>query len=349
MHMNKPKEICIIVTYRCNARCNMCNVWQNPSKANEEITIEDIKKLPSGLRFVNITGGEPFVRKDLEEIIGVVREKARRIVISTNGYFTERIVSLCKKYSDIGIRISTEGLQKANDTIRGIPDGFDRTLRTLFTLRGMGMKDIGFAMTVQDINYKDLLPLYDLSDALGYEFATATLHNSHYFHKWDNIIHDKEAVCNEFSKLVTELLRARSIKKWFRAYFNYGLVNYIYGGKRFLKCEMAIESCFMDPWGDVLACNGMEEKISMGNIKEKTFGEIWNSREAKRVRDIVRHCEKQCWMVGSAAPAMKKYIHKPIMWILKNRMRVSFNKKPVLCLPVNHKKDLGSQQCSIPQ
>jgi len=331
--INKPKELCLIVTYRCNARCNMCNVWQNPSKAGEEITIDDIEKIPSGLRFVNITGGEPFVRRDLEEIIGIVRRKARRIVISTNGYFTERIVQLCKRYPDVGIRISTEGIQKANDTIRGIPDGFDRTLRTLFTLRRMGLRDIGFAMTIQDMNYKDLLPLYELSSALGYEFATATVHNSHYFHKLDNTINNMEMVCREISKLITELLRSHSIKKWFRAYFNYGLMNYIYGGKRFLPCEMGTESCFIDPWGDVLACNGMDEKIPMGNVRNRTFQEIWNSKDAERVREIVKVCKKECWMVGNAVPVIRKHIHKPAMWVLKNRLRVLLQKEPILCIP----------------
>lgn len=331
-----PKEVCIILTYRCNAKCNMCNVWHNPTKQQEEITAKDIERIPSGLRFINITGGEPFIRQDIAEIIEVLRSKTGRIVISTNGFFTERIVKLCEKYPDLGIRISIEGLQKANDTIRGIPDGFDRGLRTLLKLRRMGVKDIGFAMTVQDMNCKDLLPLYELSNALNYEFATATLHNSHYFHKLDNCIGNKEMVCGEFSKLIVELLKSKSTKKWFRAYFNYGLMNYIYGGKRFLPCEMGTESCFLDPSGDVLACNGMDVKISMGDIKEQTFDEIWNSEQAKKVRDIVKTCQKQCWMVGSAAPAMKKYIHVPVAWILKNKLRVLLGKEPILCLPEQH-------------
>lgn len=332
-NLSAPKEICIILTYRCNAKCNMCDVWQHPTKAGEEITIEDIEKLPSGLRFINITGGEPFIRQDIEEIIRVVRPKTERIVISTNGFFTERIVKLCEKYPDLGIRISTEGLQKANDEIRKIPGGFDRTMRTLLTLRRMGIKDIGFGMTVQDVNCKDLLPLYELSDALGYEFATATLHNSHYFHKLDNHIDDKDMVCGEFSKLVKELLKSKSVKKWFRAYFNYGLMNYIYGGKRFLQCEMGIESCFIDPSGDVLACNGMEVKVAMGNIKENSFTDIWNSEKAEEVREVVGTCSKQCWMVGNAAPVIKKYIHKPALWVLINKLRVMMNKEPVLFFP----------------
>lgn len=328
-----PMEICIILTYRCNAKCNMCDVWHYPTKPSEEITPKDLEKLPSGLRFINITGGEPFIREDIVEIIEVIRPKTRRIVISTNGFFTERIIKLCEKYPDLGIRISTEGLQKANDTIRGIHDGFDRTMRTLLTLKRMGIKDIGFGMTVQDVNCKDLLPLYDLSDALGYEFATATLHNSHYFHKLDNKIENKEMLCSEFKKLIAELLKSKSTKKWFRAYFNYGLMNYIHGGKRFLPCEMGSESCFVDPWGDVLPCNGMDEKISMGNVKEQSFDEIWNGEQAGKICSMVKSCNKQCWMVGNAAPVIKRYIYKPALWILKNKLRVISGKEPVLCLP----------------
>ena len=332
-HVQPPKEVCIILTYRCNAKCNMCDVWQYPTRAKEEISADDLKKIPSGLRFINITGGEPFIRTDIEDVIKVIRTKTERIVISNNGFFTEKIVGLCEKYPDIGIRISTEGLQRTNDEIRKIPDGFDRTLRTLLTLRRMGIKDIGFGMTVQDANCKDLLPLYELSDALGYEFATATLHNSHYFHKLDNSINDKDMVCNEFSKLISELLKSRFVKKWFRAYFNYGLMNYIYGGKRFLPCNMGTESCFIDPHGDVLACNGMDVKMPMGNIRKQSFDEIWNSEQANKVRSIVKSCPKQCWMVGNAAPAIKKHPFGPIIWVLKNKLRILLNKELILCLP----------------
>ena len=148
--------------------------------------------------------------------------------------------------------------QNANDTIRGIPNGFDRGIRTLLTLRRMGVKDIGFGMTVQDMNCEDLLPLYELANALGYEFATATLHNSHYFHKLDNTVKDIGKVSKEFEKLIEELLRSKSVKKWFRAYFNYGLINYLNGKKRLLKCEMGSEACFVDPFGDVLPCKWYE-------------------------------------------------------------------------------------------
>lgn len=76
----------VIVTYRCNARCSMCNRYKAPSKPEEEISIETIKKLPK-MYFTNITGGEPFIRTDLKDIVRELYKKSDRIVISTNGCF----------------------------------------------------------------------------------------------------------------------------------------------------------------------------------------------------------------------------------------------------------------------
>jgi len=304
------------ITYRCNARCQMCNIWKFPTKKEEEAKVRDLEKLPR-MRFTNITGGEPFLREDIEDIVKVIKKKSKRIVISTNGFFTEKIINLVKKNGDIGIRISMEGLSKANDELRGIKNGFDRGLRTLIELKHIGMKDIGFGITVSDKNAGDLLVLYKLACAMKVEFATAIVHNSYYFHKMDNEIINKEFVADEFRKLVEEFLKTKTIKNWYRAYFNYGVINYIHGGKRPLPCEAGTELFYMDPFGEIRPCNGMEE--SMGNIKEKTFGEIWSSEKAKRIREKVTKCQKNCWMIGSASPAMKKYFWKPTIWIIKNK------------------------------
>ena len=318
--MNKKLHGSIILTYRCNARCNMCNTWRYPSKASEEIGVDVAGKLPQ-MFFTNITGGEPFMRQDLPEIVEVLRKKSKRIVVSTNGYFTDKIINLCKIYPDIGIRISIEGLAKANDEIRGIPNGFDNGLRTLLELQKMRVKDIGFGMTVQDLNRHDIVPLYHLSKGLRCEFATAVVHNSHYFHKWDNKIENKEKVIAEFKKLIESLLQSKRAKDWFRAYFNYGLINYIKGNERLLPCEMGQDGFFLDPYGDVLPCNGMDEKQSLGNLKEKSWDEIWNGRGAEEVKQIVKDCKKNCWMVGIVAPAIWHHPVKPTLWVLKSKIK----------------------------
>ena len=114
--------------------------------------------------FTNITGGEPFIRTDLKDIVRELYKKSDRIVISTNGFFTDRIVDLCKEFPQIGIRISIEGLEQTNNEIRGLQNGYQRGYGTLKKLREMGMKDVGFGMTVQDKNehvYFGELTLYD--------------------------------------------------------------------------------------------------------------------------------------------------------------------------------------------
>lgn len=316
----------VIVTYRCNARCNMCNRFKCPSKPDEELSIETIKKLPE-MYFTNITGGEPFIRTDLKEVVRELYKKSERIVISTNGFFTERIVDLCKEFPNIGIRISIEGLEETNNKIRGLDDGFRKGYETLKKLVEMGMKDVGFGMTIQDANAKDVVPLYNLSNEMNMEFATATLHNSFYFVEAKNIIKDRPMVAQEIENLVNELLKSKSPKKWFRAYFNHGLINYMYGQERLLPCDMAFDTFFIDPYGDVMPCNGTKDKEVMGNLNEMSWDELWSSEQAEKVRSKVRCCDRNCWMIGSASPAMKKYIIKPALWVTKHKFLNMFKDK----------------------
>jgi MoaA/NifB/PqqE/SkfB family radical SAM enzyme len=316
----------VIVTYRCNARCTMCNRYKAPSKPEEEISIETIKKLPK-MYFTNITGGEPFIREDINDIVRELYKKSDRIVISTNGFFTDRIIKLCEEFPNVGIRISIEGLEDTNNKIRGLQDGYNRGYSTLKKLVEMKHPDVGFGMTVQDVNAKDLVPLYENANELNMEFATASLHNSFYFVEAKNIIKDRMMVAKEFEKLINELLKSNSPKKWFRAYFNHGLINYIFGQKRLLPCDMAFDTFFIDPYGDVMPCNGTKDKEVMGNLNNQTWDELWNSEQAERVRNKVRHCDRNCWMIGSVSPAMKKYIWKPAFWVIKHKFLRFFKKE----------------------
>lgn len=183
------------------------------------------------------------------------------------------------------------------------------------------MKDVGFGMTVQDRNAVDLVPLYKISDKMGMEFATASLHNSFYFVETKIIIYDRPLVEKNFEILINELLRSNSPKKWFRAYFNHGLINYIYGKKRLLPCDMSFDTFFIDPYGDVMPCNGTKNKEVMGNLNRQTWEELWNSPEAEEVRKKVRHCNRNCWMIGSVSPAMHKYIWVPLFWVIRHKFR----------------------------
>jgi len=120
-----PTDVSIITTYRCQMRCKMCDIWENPSDRKREITPEELEMLPN-FKFLNITGGEPFVRRDLEDIVEVMYKKSDRIVISTSGWHTERIIKMAERFPNIGIRVSIEGLAQKNDDLRGRKGSFDQ-------------------------------------------------------------------------------------------------------------------------------------------------------------------------------------------------------------------------------
>ena len=76
-----------------------------------------------------------------------------------------------------------------------------------------------------------------------------------------------------------------------------------------------------------MPCNGTKDKEVMGNLNTQNWNEIWNGAEAEKIRAKVRHCNRQCWMIGSVSPAMRKYIWKPVWWIIIHKIAGLFGIK----------------------
>ena len=333
-------ECAIITTYRCNARCRMCNCWQNPSKSAEEFDPEILRKLPGGMKRLNITGGEPMLRKDIMRIVEILDTKTKRLEISTNGFFDEKIEAIARRFPRITVRVSVEGLPETNDELRGIPNGFDHALRAILRLRRLGVEDIGFAMTVSGDNCRDLLDVYALAASMDVELANAVVHNSFYFFKEDNVIADRAEVENAICRFIEALLRSprrapkKRIKDWFRAYLNLGLLSHVRGEPRPISCGAGTDTFFLDPWGRVLACNGSAEPWIMGNLAAQSFDEIWNGPAAREVRARVASCTRNCWMTGTAVPAMRRRPWVPALWVARAKLRL-WSGRPAVCLEEN--------------
>lgn len=326
-------DFSVIATYRCNAHCQMCNIWQHPSARADEFEPALLEKLPGGMARLNITGGEPMIRDDIIEIAHILQKKTRRLELSTNGFFTERIVALCKEIPDMTVRVSIEGLPALNDRVRGIKDGFDHAIRTILRLKAMGMRDIGFSMVISDHNCADLLDLYQLCASAGFEFASAVMHNSFYFHKTDNQVSDLAKVEREMQRFIRALLSSRRAdlrlraKDWARAYLSLGLLQHMQGKTRPLPCAAGTDFFFVSPQGEILSCNGSPEPWVMGDLRAHTFEEIWHSRQAEAIRQRVRACTMNCWMTGSAVPAMRRNRWVPLWWVIHNKARLALGKE----------------------
>jgi len=147
-----PKVLPSILTFSindcCNSRCKTCNIWKNnpKKKMKEQLNIDEIKKIFSNFKrlyWITITGGEPFMRNDLDEVIKAIYDesKPKLITIATNGMATQRIVSWTKeilgycKNLDLVINISLDGIGEQHDKIRGVKGNFDLAIKTLIKLK----------------------------------------------------------------------------------------------------------------------------------------------------------------------------------------------------------------------
>ena len=321
-------DLTVITTYRCDSRCSMCHIWQHPTLPKEEVTPADLAGLPGGIDNLNITGGEPTLRTDLAEIVEVLQPKAKTLEISSNGLHAERLEPIIRKYPHTKVRFSIEGLGERSNQIRGEKDGFAIKTAGMRKLREAGGTDLGFATVIQDDNIDQIARIYEFCQEEGFEFATSALHNAFQFHKSDNVPYDRVATAKALRGLIAEMLKSNSVKTWFRAYLNLGLMHKVLGRDRLIPCSAGQDFAFVDPWGDVYACN-VRPDLLMGNIREASWETLWNGAKANRVRESVAACSQNCWMVTTARTAMRNPVIpsipklQPLMWVVENKLRLA--------------------------
>jgi MoaA/NifB/PqqE/SkfB family radical SAM enzyme len=321
-------DLTIISTYRCNSRCQMCYIWKNPTDQREEVSLETLSKLPGGFDNLNVSGGEPTLRRDLAELVDLVYPKARVMEISSNGLHPEKLVPIIRKYPNIKVRFSLEGNESTNNSIRGEKDGYVTKMAGLRALQEAGGTDLGFAFVIQDENVDQLVPVYEMARSMGVELSTSALHNAWQFYKNDNYFYDRVKVARKVEGLITAMLASGKPKNWFRAYLNLGLIEKILGHPRLIRCTAGTDFAFIDPWSDVWTCN-VRSDLLMGNLARQSWAEIMASAEAHKAISKVHACEQNCWMVTTARTAMRSALIPqipkpgPLLWVLKNKLKVS--------------------------
>jgi Fe-coproporphyrin III synthase len=321
-------DLTVISTYRCNSKCSMCNIWKNPTSPLQEVGLPILEKLPNGFDNVNITGGEPTLRDDLLAMCEILYPKAKKLEISTNGLRPERLEEVVRRFPSVKIRISLEGFHETNDTIRGERGGFDTKVRTMSRLKALGGADLGFASVIQDDNINELLRLYEFTRSENIELATSALHNAFQFHKGDNWPYDRLRIARQIENLIAAMLSTGSVKNWFRAYLNLGLIRKTLGHKRFVPCKAGTHFMFVDPWSDVYACN-VRPDLLIGNLDGDSWDHIITSDRARQVTEQVNACSQNCWMVTTARASMRNPTLpmlpklRPLGWVIQNKIRVT--------------------------
>lgn len=313
--MGGPLGCVAAVTYRCNARCSVCDIWKTEVDTESEMAPADYRWLPASLRSVNVSGGEPFIREDLGEVVSAIREACprARVVISTNGIMSDRIERAMSAMRDVAVRVSIDDIGERHDEIRGVEGCYDRAIDTVERLSGLGVTDLGLAATASERNPGGLERVKAQADRMGVAFTASAAHSSPiFFGEHDADRPSSEATVGEIARIMRGELASSRPLDWAKAYYMRGLADYVLRRPRRLPCRAGIDHFFLDPYGDVYPCN--ISGVKMGNIRDGSFDELRRASESE-VRPAVASCEEQCWMVCTVSPPMRRRPLGPTAWI----------------------------------
>jgi MoaA/NifB/PqqE/SkfB family radical SAM enzyme len=313
--MPGPLGCIAAVTYRCNARCEICDIWRQEADPAHELSPGDYRWLPPSLRSINVSGGEPFLRDDVAEIVRVMHEACprARISISTNGLMPRRIADAVARMPEVAVRISVDAVGGLHDRIRGVDGAFDRVIETARLLKDEGVADLGLAATWTEANAGEVARVKGLADEMGIEFIASAVHSSPFFFG----AHEGERPRpGESVREIAEIMRAELAsprpRDWAKAYYMRGLIDHILGKPRRLPCGAGIDHFFLDPYGNVFPCNIVDAR--MGNVRDGSFEEL-RRRSEPEVRKAIDDCNEQCWMVCTVSPPMRRRPLGPVAWI----------------------------------
>jgi molybdenum cofactor biosynthesis enzyme MoaA len=146
-----PKAIHYIATHQCNARCIMCGIWNDKDAKNAQLSLEQLDRilndrLFASLKYVGISGGEPFLKGDIVEVSALFHkhcQQLKRLSITTNGTLTEkirlevpRLVKLTRDHNTLlNISISCHACDGHFDQIYGISDAVAKIQDTIEVLQ----------------------------------------------------------------------------------------------------------------------------------------------------------------------------------------------------------------------
>ena len=253
----RPVLVHFEVTMRCNARCGFCDYWQTPAAARES----ELKSFADAARFfspmlVTFTGGEPLLRRDLEELVASVRDAVRLnyIMLITHGGMlsVDRARSLWTAGVD-QFNISLDYLDGRHDQARGIPGLTDRIFAAVDGMRESGMRGVRFNTVIKSDNLDQLLPLVyraaELGVGVNFSLYTDFKNGNSAFLLQNGLVEQAEAAINE---LLAFKRRRRGVITN-SDYYLEQIPRYLRGEMR-EPCQSGIRTIHVDPTGHVKRC-----------------------------------------------------------------------------------------------
>lgn len=167
----RPVLVHFEVTQRCNARCGFCDFWKTPAEARDD----ELKSFVDAARhfdpmLVTWTGGEPLLRRDLEELVAGVSAAVRLTYVTLITHGGMLTVDRARSLWDAGIHqfnVSLDYLDERHDRARGIPGLTKKILANVPNLRAAGVDNVRFNTVIKDDNLDQILPIVRAAETMG--------------------------------------------------------------------------------------------------------------------------------------------------------------------------------------
>jgi len=317
----KPQALSLEITHRCIARCMMCNIWKIPASVPDLPVEKWLEVLSSGLFTtlveLDITGGEPFLRKDLVNLTAGVCDlkkgglgKLRSISVTTNGLLTERIAArvpeMLKMLQDSGtdlvVVVAMDAVGKLHDRIRGVDGAWEKAHATIQNLKNMqdvfANLVVGLKTTVLPLNVDELPGITRYADQHGLFtiISPCIVTEGRYLNP------EKEESLRFEPAHIEKLLHFFDRQGHGWQIHSRGLARYYKTGKMKKPCSCGFNYLFIRSTGAVHLCPLVGN--SVGNVQESSVERIYFSEKADHARRRIGK-EPQC---GSCTePGLERY------------------------------------------
>ncbi len=318
--LNQPYKLTFAITYQCTYKCLHCSIWKK--KPVDELKLDEIQAFARKSNFFswfNITGGEPFLRTDISDIIQAFYENSRAMYLlnmTTNAFNSDLILQkvtdiLQFKIPRIMVTISLDGDETKHQEMRGIPNSYPKVIELFRSIRNLKKDhknlDTYLGYTSSPSNVGEYEKTYSSVKQLVPDLKPRDIHVNlfHYSNHYYNNLNGGERISPEYDQKTIEELR-KIIRLRGRVGFN--LLNFV--ERRYLKkaesyiqkkvtpitCKALQASSFLDSCGNIFPCIIYDKCV--GNIRDYDYDlkRLLTSPEIKAFKKELRqlHCPN-CW------------------------------------------------------
>ena len=329
-----PMTLTYSVTAACQSRCKTCQIGamfcQDPTRPQRDLKLDEIEKIFSSMKpvyFFNMSGGEPFMRDDLPEIVELACRylKPKVVHTPTNAILsdkivenTENIIHIVRKYNPkvpVTVKPSIDGVGDKHDEIRGVKGNFKCLLRTIDGLKGLEEKYDNFHLelgtVISNFNIDDLDEIEDFVHSLGVESYRNEVAEcrTEFFNLSDEITPPAEVyqrLIKGFAEKVEQNIgRKRRLARTTEAMrvVYYDLAGKILAEKRqVIPCYAGVSNVHINYDGGVWPCCVLGYEQEMGNLRDYDydFQKLWHSAKADEVRRYIKGRNCACPLANQA-------------------------------------------------